>query len=304
MVKISFKKIGRDYSFQPELLKGEFEHSLINKSFFADLRHNWEPYFKLDVFYLAFVYARHSIEMQKTSGFGIKDRLTEASIGWKCFGKFNKDREFYTLEEKYYRDFILKSIKCGRVAAFNRYLESNQCEEILTTNKKHLKINDNGISIIIGTCLKKVFIKRYEIKLEFEKGGKAYQKIIKKDLATFLDKKILEWDISKELQNINKDDFIVLYIFNGFYPSAQINSNSTWPKMESTYPFQKYMSDAVFSLFTTRRWNELIRSAFLSVKCHNPENLIFQLIPIREKIGNPYKNNRLEEINRMRNGMI
>ena len=64
------------------------------------------------------------------------------------------------------------------------------------------------------------------------------------------------------------------------------------------------MSDAVCTLFNSGRWNELNRSAFLSVKYHNPENLVFQHLPTKGKIENPYKNIRLEEINRMRNGII
>ena len=64
------------------------------------------------------------------------------------------------------------------------------------------------------------------------------------------------------------------------------------------------MNDAVCALFNSGRWNELNRSAFLTVKYHNPKNMIFQHLPIKGKIENPYKNNRLEEINRMRNGMI
>ena len=43
------------------------------------------------------------MEMQKMCGFGIKDCLTEASLGWKCFGTYNKDREFYTFNDKYVR---------------------------------------------------------------------------------------------------------------------------------------------------------------------------------------------------------
>ena len=35
--------------------------------------------------------------------------------------------------------FMRKSIKGGRVAASNRYFESNQCEEILNTIKKIFK---------------------------------------------------------------------------------------------------------------------------------------------------------------------
>ena len=63
------------------------------------------------------------------------------------------------------------------------------------------------------------------------------------------------------------------------------------------------MSDAVCSFFNSGRWNETNRCAFLAVKYHNPEILIFQHLPVREKIINPYKNNRLKEINRMRNGI-
>ena len=64
------------------------------------------------------------------------------------------------------------------------------------------------------------------------------------------------------------------------------------------------MKEPICTLFNTGKWNELNRSAFLTVKYHNPPNLIFQHLPIKEKIENPYKNNRLEEINRMRNGIF
>ena len=70
------------------------------------------------------------------SCFGIEDCLTVSSLGWICFGTYNKDREFYTFNDKYVRDFIRKSIKRGRVAALNRYFQSNQREELLDTIKK------------------------------------------------------------------------------------------------------------------------------------------------------------------------
>ena len=130
-------EIGRKYRLQPELLKGQIEHSVITRSNFADLRHIWEPYLKLDVLCLAFINARHSKEMLKKSGFGIEDCLTEASLGRKCFGTYNKDREFYTFNDKYVRDSVRRSIKGGRVAALNRYFESSQCDEILNIIKNH-----------------------------------------------------------------------------------------------------------------------------------------------------------------------
>ena len=36
------------------------------------------------------------------------------------------------------------------------------------------------------------------------------------------------------------------------------------------------------------------------MKSQNPENLVFQHLPVKEKVKNPYKNNRFEETNRMR----
>ena len=303
-IKGSLEKIGREYNLQPELLKGEIEHSIINKNNFAELRHIWEPYLISDVLCLAFIYARHSMEMQKMTGFGIKDCLTEASLGWKCFGTYNKDREFYTFNAKYVRDFIRKSIKGGRVAAFTRYFESNQCEEILNTIKKHLKIDDNEISNIIDKYLKYNNTKRDEFKTEFENNGKDYRKKNKNELEKFLEKKLGELNISKELQKINKDDLLVSYDFNSLYPSGQIDKNSTWPKIETAYPLKKHMNDAVCYLFNSGKWNQLNKPAFITIKYHNPENLIFQHLPIKEKIKNPYKNNGFEENNRMRNGII
>ena len=52
------------------------------------------------------------------------------------FRNLEENREMYTFDDIYVRDFIRKSIKGGRVAALNRYLESNQCEELLNFIKK------------------------------------------------------------------------------------------------------------------------------------------------------------------------
>ena len=136
-----------------ELLK-KIEHLIFNKRNFADLRHIWEPYLKLNVLRLTSIYARHSMEMKRMSRYGIKDCLTEASLGWKCFDTYNKSREFYTFNDKYVHDFIRKSIKCGRVAALNGYFESNQCEKFLNTIKKLLELIDNEISKIVDEYLK------------------------------------------------------------------------------------------------------------------------------------------------------
>ena len=76
---------------------------------------------------------------------------------------------------------------------------------------------------------------------------------------------------------------LVSYNFNSLYPTAQIDINSTWPKIEAAHPFEQYMSDAVCNLFTSGRWNELNRSAYFTLKYHNSENLVFQHLPVEEK---------------------
>ena len=43
------------------------------------------------------------METQNMIEFGITDCLTEASLGWKSFGKKIKNREIYTFNERYVR---------------------------------------------------------------------------------------------------------------------------------------------------------------------------------------------------------
>ena len=128
------------------------------------------------------------MEMPKMSGFGINDCSSEASLGWKCFGTLNKDRGFYTFNDKYVRIFLLEPIKGGRVAALSRYFESNQCEEILNTIKKSSKISDNEISKIIDEYLNFINNKRDDFKLHFENGEKDCRKLNKKELDNFPEK--------------------------------------------------------------------------------------------------------------------
>ena len=89
--------------------------------------------------------------------------------------KYKKGREFYTFNDKYDRDFIRKSIKEGRCGALNRYFESNQCEEILNTVKKPLKINDNEIPNKVEEYLIYIKVKREKNEFDFENGQKNYR---------------------------------------------------------------------------------------------------------------------------------
>ena len=111
-------------------------------------------------------------------------------------------------------------------------------------------------------------------------------------------------DITKSLRMMNKDSSFLSYDFNSLYPSAEADEDSKWPAIETSFPFERFLSDAICELFNSSRWEEVNGSAFLTVKFHNPENLIFQHILTKEKLNNPHKRNRLEKINRSRNSII
>ena len=180
----------------------------------------------------------------------------------------------------------------------------NQCEVILKNIETHLERNDKEISILIDEYSKHNIIKSDEFKIEFENSEKQHQKINKKKLLKLLDKKPGELEPSEELQKINKNDLLVSYNFNSLYPSAQTDLNGTRPKTETTYRFKKDMNETICTLFNCGRWSDLHRSAFSTVEYHSPEILIFQHLPVKEKIKNPYKNKRLEEVGMKRNGII
>ena len=65
------------------------------------------------------------MELQKLSGFGINDCLTEASLGWEYLETYNKDPEFHTFLINMLLIFFRKSIKSRGEAAFKRFFESN-----------------------------------------------------------------------------------------------------------------------------------------------------------------------------------
>ena len=73
------------------------------------------------------------------------------------------------------------------------------------------------------------------------------------DLNNFLDENLGELEISKELQNLNKNDFVVSYDFTSLHPSAQIDKSSNWPKIEAACPFREDNNESICSLFNCRR---------------------------------------------------
>ena len=69
-----------------ELRKGEIIHSEKINFNYDKLNLIWEPFLKSDVFCLGVVFAKYALEMQKMAITGVRETLTEGSLGWNCFG--------------------------------------------------------------------------------------------------------------------------------------------------------------------------------------------------------------------------
>ena len=82
------------------------------------------------------------------------------------------------------------------------------------------------------------------------------------------------------------------------YPSAMWEENSVYPKIETGFAFKPYMNDVYVEAFSIQAFNQDgDESAILGIKYYNPPNLIFQQLPVKEKVKGV-------EVNRMRNGYI
>ena len=104
--------------------------------------------------------------------------------------------------------------------------------------------------------------------------------------------------IHKELSKLDSNKSQMNFDATYLYPSAMWDSDSVYPKIETGFVFKPYMRDVYVETFNNQTFNEDgDESAILTIKYHDPPDLIFQHLPIKEKVEKI-------EINRMRNGYI
>ena len=106
----SLKDLQKVYKIQPNSMKGEIDHNVINFSNFKDFENSWKPYLIDDVLGLAYVVAKHRNHIQKITCVSYKNSSTEASLSWSCLSRYLKEdnKVLYTPKNKYVRHFIKK----------------------------------------------------------------------------------------------------------------------------------------------------------------------------------------------------
>ena len=197
------------------------------------------------------------------------------------------------------RNFVRKSIKGGRCNAFNQRYKSGISDEVFNIISKELNVNDNSNEYEV---LEKYFefLKEHEKQYaaEFNSKYDDYRDINQKEKTNYINKKLNMLSIHKELSKLDSNKTQMGYDGNSLYPSAMWDEKSTYPKIETGFAFKPHMNDVYVKAFNDQTFNEDgDESAILTIKYYNPPGLIFQHLPVKEKV-------KKIEVNRMRNGYI
>ena len=301
-IKDSLKNIGKSYKLQPCLLKQEPEHDEIFEDNWEEKEYEWLPYLKNDVLSTAFSYARYSKGMEEFTRFGMKNSLTLPSLATKFFNSLREenDEPIYTYNDEIMRHFVRQSIKGGRCSALNQYYQSNISQEVFNFISKELNVNGNdNVCEIINKHFEYTNEQRKILEDEYDSKIKDYRDFDEEERTEHINKELNRLAIHKKTQKLDVNNNVMMdYDGNSLYPSAMWDENSVYPKIESGFAFAPHMNDVYVKAFNNQTFNEDgNESAILRIKYHNPPNLIFQNLPVKEKVKNA-------EVNRMRNGYI
>ena len=134
--------------------------------------------------------------------------------------------------------------------------------------------------------------------IDFNSEYYDYRDINEEEKTDFINKKLNMLSIHKELSKLDSNKTQMRCDGNSLYPSAMWDENSVYPKIEIGFAFEPHMNNVYVEAFNDQSFNEDgNESAILTIKYYNPPDLIFQHLPVKEKVKNV-------EVNRMRNGYI
>ena len=133
---------------------------------------------------------------------------------------------------------------------------------------------------------------------EYDSQFKDYRDIDQEERTNYINNKLSKITKHKKSQKLNlNDDVMMDYDPTSLYPRAMWDENSVYPKIGSGFAFKPHMNDVHVAFNIQSFYQDVNESAILKIKYYNPPNLIFQHLPVKEKVKNI-------KINRMRNGHI
>ena len=91
--------------------------------------------------------------------------------------------------------------------------------------------------------------------------------------------------IHNQLSKLKLNKTQMDYDATSLYPSALWDEKSVYPKIETGFAFKPHINDIYVEAFSDQTFNEIVDgSAILTIKYYNPLDLIFQHLPVEEKV--------------------
>ena len=241
--------------------------------------------------------------MEALLGFGMKNCLTLPSLANKYFNSLREenDEPIYTYNDEYMRHFVRQSIKGGRCSALNQYYKSNISQEVFNISKE-LNLSKDDVNDNVCEIIDKYFEytneQRKIIENEYDSQFNDYRDIDEEERTEHITKELNKLQIHKKLQKLDVNDVMTDFDATSLYPSAMWDEKSVYPKIETGFAFKPHMNDVYVEAFNNQTFNEDgDESAILRIKYYNPRDLIFQHLPVKEKV-------KKIEVNSMKNGYI
>ena len=169
--------------------------------------------------------------------------------------------------------------------------------EVFIFISKEININGN-----ICNLLERYFnfLNKYEKQYdnEFDSNYDDYRDIDQQEKTDYFHKKANTLPFHKELSKLDSNNTQMDSDATSLYPSPLWDKSSVYPEIENGFAFKPHMNDFYVEAFNNRTLNhDGDESAISRIKCHNPPNLLFQHLPVTEKVMKI-------EVNRIRKGYI
>ena len=123
------------------------------------------------------------------------------------------------------------------------------------------------------------------LEIEYDSQFKDYRDNDEEEKTENFNKERNKLPLQKKLQKLDvNNDVMMGFDGNSLYPSAIWDENSVYLKIESGFAFAPHMKDVYVKAFKDQTFNEDANEyALLRIKYHNPPNLIFQHLAVKEK---------------------
>ena len=195
------------------------------------------------------------------------------------------------------RHFVRQNIKGGRCVSLNQCNKSTKSDEMFNKISKKLNISGN-ICDILDEYFENPNKQREIKKEEYDSQFNDYRDNDEEERTKNINEEVNKLAKPKKLQILNPNDVMMDFDATRVYFSPMWDDNSVYPKIEWGFGFKPQMNityvDALKNQNFIQDGNE---SAILIIKYYNFPDLIFQHLPVKEKV-------KIKEVNRMRNGYI